>query len=230
MSEGGFPREYGRGKWPVGRSLFWGAALLVAVASVLHASGWVGGLVLALLGGFLTWAVTREVRARTVVDADGVTVRGAVRVRHWAWRDVHAVEVEEFPDRPERYARTFVGVYDRTGRRTLLPHVNDLRVDVRAEAAVIRAVWRESRGADWTHEASVEAAMRRRAAARAVWEDAFLVGLSTFACMFVLFCVEAEASLLTDVTASAVHLLLAAPLTASAVAWWVLRRRARNGS
>lgn len=225
-------REYRRGRWAVGRTLFFGGTLLVAALNVLHnvTPGWAAGVTLTYMGAVMTWVVTREVRGRTVVGEDGIAVRGAVRVRRWAWRDIHSIEVEELRDvRSAHHARIFLMIYDATGRRVRLPHVNDLWVDVYAEAAVIRAAWRAHRGTDALPTPDAQAARSRRATQRAVFEDAFLVALCTLCCMFVLYCIEAEAALLADASASAVHLLVVVPVTVFVVAWFVLRRRAPRG-
>jgi hypothetical protein len=222
-------REYWRGRWAVGRTLFFGAMPLVAVVGLLNdgAPGWVDGVVCTLVVGVLGWVVTYEVRGRTVVGEDGIAVRGALRVRRWAWRDIHSIEVEELRDvRSAHHARIFLMLYDATGRCVRLPHVNDLWVDVYAEAAAIRAVWRAHRGTDALPTADAQAARSRRATQRAVFEDAFLVALCTLCCMFVLYCIEAEASLLAGAAASAVRLLVVVPVTVFVVAWFVLRRRA----
>jgi hypothetical protein len=62
-----------------------------------------------------------------------------------------------------------VRVYDGTGRRFVLPHVNNEQVDDPAEAEAIIDAWRVRRGPDWAPLPGTEAAIQLQAARRKAW-------------------------------------------------------------
>lgn len=99
MSDG-IEREYrGRRGIPPGFLTTLVAAGLVS-AGALHAmatlgpSGW-DVLAVVAWPAVAGRVVLEQWRARTSVTADGVTVRGAIRTRSWAWSDIYGIRVED---------------------------------------------------------------------------------------------------------------------------------------
>ncbi|MFE9769838.1 PH domain-containing protein [Streptomyces sp. NPDC005808] len=72
-------------------------------------------------------------RARTFVTAEGITVRGPLRTRTWAWSDIHGIRVEGNSWGSPRWQAYLYGT---DGRRVRLPHLDEVQLgDPVAEAA-----------------------------------------------------------------------------------------------
>ncbi|MEV0741030.1 PH domain-containing protein [Streptomyces sp. NPDC050549] len=98
-------------------------------------------LVLALIAALAVWAVLATRRGLTSVSADGVTVRGAFRVRRRAWHDIYDLRVEERPKQARADVRWWTWLYANDGRRLLLPNVDDWQLpDLRSEIDELRAL------------------------------------------------------------------------------------------
>jgi hypothetical protein len=176
MSEGVFAQEYRLRKWPpLNRLLivpFWLFIAILHATSPMPLSG-ADVAVSVIPPVFIIYLVLREVRGRTLLGPDGITARGALRVRRIAWADIHDIRPEPSKDRPLWVVR----VYDRTGRRFVLPHVNNEQMDDPAEVEAIIDAWRMRRGPDWAPLPGTEAAIRLRAAHRKAWMRAGIVGV-----------------------------------------------------
>ncbi|MFJ5308324.1 PH domain-containing protein [Streptomyces sp. NPDC088350] len=130
-------------------------------------------LVLALVAALAVWGVLATLRGLTSVGADGVTVRGAFRVRRRAWHDIYDLRVEERPKQARADARWWTWLYDNDGRRLLLPNVDDWQLpDLRAEIDDLRTVAAAHRGMAWEPRPEVEARIRLRAGRRKAQERA----------------------------------------------------------
>ncbi|MGW0837024.1 PH domain-containing protein [Streptomyces prunicolor] len=168
---------------------------------------------MALLG---VWALLAVRRGRTTVGADGVSTRGAFRVRRWAWHDIYDLRVETDPRRRSTDVKSLTYLYENDGRRAHLPHLDDWQLpDVWAEVADLHTAAARHRGMTWERRPATEVRIRERAAHRKARERA-AVGA-----MLVLF--TAIGYLVWTVTVDDGHRLLAffllpgAPLTAYAL-------------
>lgn len=137
MSDG-IEREYRRRRGiPPGFLTTLVAAGLVS-AGALHAmatlgpSGWDVLAVVAWLA-VAGRVVLEQWRARTSVTADGVTVRGTIRTRSWAWSDIYGIRVEDNKGSTPRWSGY---LYSTEGRRIRLPHLDEYQLtDPIAEVA-----------------------------------------------------------------------------------------------
>ncbi|MFE2418700.1 PH domain-containing protein [Streptomyces hokutonensis] len=112
---------------------------------------------------------------------DGVTVRGAFRVRRLAWPDIYDLRVEERPKQTRADVRWWTWLYDNDGRRLLLPNVDDWQLpDLRAEIDDLRTVAATHRGMAWEPRPEVEARIRLRAGHRKAQERAITWALLAF--------------------------------------------------
>ncbi|MFJ9816910.1 PH domain-containing protein [Streptomyces sp. NPDC101151] len=181
MYESGLAREYRRRrKWPRQAALL--SALIVgnAVFQTVRSQDvmphwWMPAFSLTLLAG-VGWRALYELRAHTLVSADGITQRGAVRARSWAWPDIYDIRIEATGNgstAPRRPAY----LYDFDGRRHLLPHLNDWQLDdPYAEVADLRtAAWRH--GMACLPRPEVEQRILRRAGQRKVWTWVSVLGV-----------------------------------------------------
>jgi len=184
MSEGVFVHEYRLRRRPPLRKLalvpLWLFILLLRVTDPMPASGSDVAIVV-LLPVFITYAVLSEVRGRTLVGPDGITIRRVLRVRRIDWADIHDIRLEPTRNRP----LWFVWVYDRAGRRFVLPHVNSEQVDDPAEVEAIIDAWKARRGPDWAPLPGTEAAIQLRAARQKAWWRAGIVGIVVMVCTLV---------------------------------------------
>jgi hypothetical protein len=101
----------------------------------------------------LLWFVVRLVKVTaTISDPTQLTVRGAFRSRATAWPDVQGIEIEVNPGSEAEGAPSRIAVlYDASGRRRILPHLNDRNSpDLACEVAALREVWTLHRGEDWS--------------------------------------------------------------------------------
>jgi hypothetical protein len=138
-------------------------------------------LVLALMAVLFVWAFLSVRRGLTSVTADGVTVRGAFRVRGRAWHDIYDLRVERHPKQTAADAQSLTWLYDNDGRRFLLPNVDDWQLpDVRAEIDDLRTLAAQHRGMAWESRPEVEARIRLRAGHRKAQERAVVWTLLVF--------------------------------------------------
>jgi preprotein translocase subunit Sss1 len=102
----------------------------------------------------------------TISDATRLTARGAFRSRATAWPDVQGIEIEVNPGAGAQGAPSrIVVLYDASGRRRILPHLNDRNIpDLAREVAALREAWMLRRGDDWAPvpEAADKIARMRR--------------------------------------------------------------------
>ncbi|MFD9117338.1 PH domain-containing protein [Streptomyces bottropensis] len=185
----GIEREYrGRRRVPPAFLTTLVAGVLV-IASALHAmatlgpSGW-NVLAVAAWVATVSRVVLEQWRARTSVTADGVTVRGPLRTRRWAWPDIYGIRVEDNRGGVPRWSGY---LYASDGRRARLPHLDEYRpADPIAEVADLCATaLRLGLTSPETRpevEARIERGARRRTAAR----RAGVASLVVAAVMFVL--------------------------------------------
>jgi hypothetical protein len=139
----------------------------------------------------LTYAAFR--RGTTLANPKGITVQGLFRTRTVAWPDVQAIQVEGNvsamiePSHP----REFVAVYDRTGRRLQLPHLNAKSVaSVHTEVEALLALWARHRGEDWAPVPEAAAAvdrMRRRIDRSSAWIVGVSAAMASLAVCVVVF-------------------------------------------
>ncbi|WP_405727198.1 PH domain-containing protein [Streptomyces sp. NBC_01537] len=179
-----FAHEYRLRKWPsLNRLLiipFWLFIAILHATSPMPLSG-SDVAIFVILPVFVVYLVLREVRGRTLLGPDGITAKGALRVRRIAWADIHDIRAEPSKDRPLWVVR----VYDRTGRRFALPHVNNEQIDDPAEVETLIDAWRVRRGPDWAPLPGTEAAIQLRAARRKAWTRAGIVGVVVMVATFV---------------------------------------------
>jgi hypothetical protein len=126
------------------------------------------GILIAGLGGVgavVAWARV----ARTSTDVDGVTVRGLLRTRTYAWPDIQAIQIEQNPGgyADDRGPRQIGVLYDGTGRRIPLPQVNEKNLErlglaLGAEIAAMRAAWVQGRGPGWAPVPAVQRKIEER--------------------------------------------------------------------
>lgn len=116
------------------------------------------GILVAGLGGVAALVAWARV-ACTGTDPEGVTVRGLLRTRTFAWPDIQAIQIEQNPGGyiDDRGPKQIAVLYDKTGRRVPMPHVNDKNLETFAvEVETMRADWEHWRGPDWVPIASVQ--------------------------------------------------------------------------
>jgi len=136
---------------------------------------------LVVIAALLVWSVLATRRGLTSVGADGVTVRGAFRVRGRAWHDIYDLRVEERPKQARTDFRWWTWLYDNDGRRLLLPNVDDWQLpDLWAEIDELRALAAAHHGKVWETRPEVEARIRLRAGRRKAQERAITWALLAF--------------------------------------------------
>jgi hypothetical protein len=137
-------------------SAFGALALLVAVVTDTAMPGPTKIVVLvAGLPAVFAMPVWARV-AETVTTPEGVVVRGFRRTRTFAWSDIQDIRIEHNPGGylDDRGPRHIAVLYDGTGHRVPLPHVNEknldrLRLAFATEVEAMRTAWQQGRGADW---------------------------------------------------------------------------------
>ncbi|MGW5655936.1 PH domain-containing protein [Streptomyces humi] len=112
-----------------------------------------------------------QYRAYTRVTSAGITARGPLRTRTWAWSDVYDIRVEQAPRGSGRAAPQWLTyLYDHRGRRFLLPHLNDWQLDdPYAEVAELCLAAAPQRSLTWERRPDVEERIRRGAVRRKAW-------------------------------------------------------------
>jgi hypothetical protein len=137
--------------------------------------------------------VTASRRLATFTGPAGITVKRPFGVRGTAWPDIQAIEIHSDPSAAvdSGVIAEYVVLYDRDGRRVLLPHLNSKTVPtLRDDVARLRALWERLRGEDWVALPAVaeKIAATRRSTNRqrgvvvgvAVWAGVVLFGLVLF--------------------------------------------------
>lgn len=134
----------------------------------------------ALLALLSVWAFLALRRGLTSVGADGITVRGAFRVRKRAWHDIYDLRVERRNNKNVD-ARLATWLYGNDGRRLLLPNVDDWQLpDLRAEIDELRTAAAQHRGMAWELRPEVEDRIGLRAVRRKAQERAVVGALLVF--------------------------------------------------
>lgn len=112
----------------------------------------VPGAIGAVLVALLVLVLRASTVTATITDATHLTARGAFRTHVTAWPDVQGIEIEVNPGAGAQGAPSrMVVLYDASGRRRILPHLNDRNTpDLAHEVAALREVWMRHRGEDWT--------------------------------------------------------------------------------
>ena len=174
---------------------------------------------MALLG---VWAILTARRGRTTVGADGVSTRGAFRVRRWAWHDIYDLRVETNPGQRSADVKSLTYLYDNGGRRARLPHLDDWQLpDLWAEVADLHTASARHRGMTWERRPAVEVRIRERAAHRKAQERAITGALIVFFAAIGYVVWETT----TDGDPHPFLLLFCAPLAAYALLAPLFRRR-----
>ncbi|MBK3578238.1 hypothetical protein JHN63_31430 [Streptomyces sp. MBT65] len=153
------------------------------------AGRWVNIVLLVLISVRFVLAVLYRRRGRTVVGAEGITARDAVRTVARNWHDIYDIRAE-LNARGGEHAEWITYVYDGDGRRTRLPYFDDWqRPDFHVELADLRAESAQYRGAAWELRPEVEDRIRVRARHRKVWGAGFLTAVVAgfLAFMFLVF-------------------------------------------
>ncbi|MEU9150252.1 PH domain-containing protein [Streptomyces sp. NPDC048417] len=195
MDVGGVTREYRRRRRPPGAHLLLLGALLMnglLQTGRLHDDGdggfWWGPPVFALLMvSALARILLEQYRAYTRVTTAGITARGPLRSRTWAWHEVYDIRVERAPRGSGRMAPQWLTyLYDFQGRRFLLPHLNDWQLDdPYTEVSDLSLATAPYRSLAWEPRPDVEERILVRAAQRKAWTWGAHGALAMMAVMFV---------------------------------------------
>lgn len=182
---GGIEREYrGRRRPPAAVLALLAFALMVTALMPIMVfsdmsvgvSVWDTAVGPVVLWAILTPAALAHWRARTLVTARGITVRGRLLTRTRLWRDVYALRIE--PRRTDTHSlepRLPVHLYDTEGRRYLLPHLDDWQLDdVEAELTDLQEAATRDHGVSWEPRPEVESRIHRRAGHRKAWQRSHL--------------------------------------------------------
>lgn len=164
------------------------AGVLVGASSVFamtQSRASVGnGFALAAWTVVVTRMALEQWRAHTSVTAEGVTVRGALRTRTWAWSDIYRIRVE---DNKQDFPRWSGYLYAFDGRRVRLPQVDEYqRPDPIAEVADLYATAVRLGLVSPETRPDVEARIERGARRRTAWRRSAVVVVVVAAAMFVL--------------------------------------------
>ncbi|MEU0966314.1 PH domain-containing protein [Streptomyces sp. NPDC005917] len=194
MDEGGLDREYRkRRRLPAAEVLFLGAILANALfRTVLDGRDggrdWWWSVVLSLLIVVgLGRTLLAQYRAYTRVTAAGITARGPVRTRTWAWSELYDIRVEQGPrgSRPGD-PQWLSYLYDFNGRRFLLPHLDDRQLaDPYAEVSELCLAAAPQRSLDWERRPDVEERILRGAVRRKAWAWGVLGAMAMMVLMIV---------------------------------------------
>ncbi|WP_405907972.1 PH domain-containing protein [Streptomyces sp. NBC_00828] len=122
-------------------------------------------------------------RERTFVTADGVTVRGPLRTRTWAWTEIYGIRVENSRRGSPRWPAY---LYRTDGRRVRLPHLDELQLDDPiAEAADLCATAVRLGLTSLETRPEVEERIRREARRRTAWQRASGASVVVVVALFV---------------------------------------------
>ncbi|MFJ3773976.1 PH domain-containing protein [Streptomyces sp. NPDC090075] len=198
MDEGGVGREYRRRRRPPLAYLLLPGLLMVnafiQTSRVSHdgdggGSGFRWGPPAFALLMALTIAriALEQFRARTRVTAAGITARGPLRTRTWAWSEVYDIRVEQAPRGSGRAAPQWLTyLYDFEGRRFLLWHLNDWQLDdPYAEVAELCLAAAPHRSLTWERRPDVEERIQRGVTRRRAGTWGAYGGIAVFVLMVV---------------------------------------------
>ncbi|MER5433110.1 PH domain-containing protein [Streptomyces sp. NPDC002588] len=126
----GIEREYRRRRAVPATYVTLAAAVVVAALKVLDSvklgpMRW-DALVLVAWLGLAARVALEQWRARTTVTAAGITVRGPLRTRTWAWADIYGIRVENSRRGSPHWPAY---LYATDGRRVRLHHFDELQLD-----------------------------------------------------------------------------------------------------
>ncbi|MFJ9376007.1 PH domain-containing protein [Streptomyces sp. NPDC101455] len=186
----GIERVYGRRRtfsvpwWQLALNVFIGGILILQATANPYVSSrrWytVALLVVVLVRIVLDLLYRR--RGRTIVGAQGITAREALRTAERTWHDVYDIRAELNPNGRFENAEWTTYAYRSDGRGTRLPYFDDWQLpDFHTELADLRAASALHRGTVWELRPEVEDRIRRRARDRKVWS------VVCIAAVFVLF-------------------------------------------
>ncbi|MEW1829111.1 PH domain-containing protein [Streptomyces sp. NPDC088196] len=143
-------------------------------------------VVLALLLGKIVLVLLYRQRGRTIVGAQGIRARNAVRTVTRSWQDIYDIRAELNTGGRTENAEWATYVYGDDGRRTLLPYFDDWQLpDFHAELADLRDTAAQHRGMAWELRPEVEDRIRLRARHRMVSAAVLVTGLIAAAAAFV---------------------------------------------
>jgi hypothetical protein len=156
MSVDALPRAYRltarqRAIWSVvvGGWLF----LIVVVVWTSDDAGPAGPRLVTTAGclALFAWLVVALRRSGTEIGPDGIRVRGALRSRHLRWADIADIRVVSFEqDATWSGPPKLVFAWRRDGSRVQLLYFDDRQPVLRSEVELVRDVWAELRGPEWT--------------------------------------------------------------------------------
>ncbi|WNZ09201.1 PH domain-containing protein [Streptomyces sp. 11x1] len=131
----------------------------------------------------VTRAVLEQFRARTSVTAEGVTVRGAIRTRSWAWSEIYGIRVEDNRWGSPRWSGY---LYATDGTRVRLLHVDEYQMtDPIAEIADLGATALRLGLTSMGTRPDVEERVARGARRRKAWQRAAIASAVVMAATFV---------------------------------------------
>ncbi|MFG2371306.1 hypothetical protein ACGFY9_07495 [Streptomyces sp. NPDC048504] len=188
----GIERAYGRRRtlsivwWQAGINVLIGVYLFLETSTNPYGSQRGAGIViLALLLGRAVLVLLYRQRGGTIVGAQGISARNAVRTATRTWHDVYDIRAELNPSGRTENAEWTTYVYDSDGRRMRLPYFDDWQLpDFHAELAGLRAASALHRGVAWELRPEVEDRILRRARDRKVWG---MVCIAAFIALFAAF-------------------------------------------
>ncbi|MEU2427416.1 PH domain-containing protein [Streptomyces sp. NPDC007851] len=196
MGDDGVAREYRkRRKLPWAYLGLLGLVLGNAFVQIARFSGdrsgggaghrWGAPFFAVLMVAALARVALEQYRAYTRVTAAGITARGPLRVRSWAWSEVYDIRVEQAPRGSGRAAPQWLTyLYDHRGRRFLLPHLDDWQLDdPYAEVAELCLAAAPHRSLTWERRPDVEERIRRGAVRRKAWLWGVHGGVATLVVM-----------------------------------------------
>ncbi|MEV7618300.1 PH domain-containing protein [Streptomyces sp. NPDC089799] len=169
MGDTTLPRTY-RGE-PGGKARWFNAVLislglLLLELWTLPAALWVRLSIGAVLVGVMAVLLAASLRSVTMVDHQGISVRG-LRGTRLAWTEIHDIRTVPVPNVngvSNPGPATCVYAYRTDGHRVLLPRVDDRELaNLPAEVTALRSLLEERRGPDWTPDPEMEAHIARRA-------------------------------------------------------------------
>ncbi|MER5529666.1 PH domain-containing protein [Streptomyces sp. NPDC002677] len=223
MDEGGFEREYRKRRRPPGSYFFLlGAVLLNALLQTGRFFGddgdrhwWGPPFIMLLIAVTLARVLLEQYRAYTRVTSAGITARGPLRTRTWAWSEVYDIRVEPVPPGSGRDGPQWLTyLYDFDGRRFLLRYLDDWQLaDPYAEVSELCLAADPQRSLGWQRRPDVEERILRGAVRR----KARLWGTYGAVAMMVVMFVVSLALVLTDWADHPFLLIVCVPL-ASGVA------------
>ncbi|QFQ99836.1 PH domain-containing protein [Streptomyces phaeolivaceus] len=219
----GTEREYRRrrGIHPASLALLAAAALITAMSVGSMATiGPSTGDALAVTA-WLTVAgrvALEQFRSRTSVTAEGVTVRGAIRTRSWAWSEIYGIRVEDIKWGSPRWSGY---LYTTAGGRVRLPHVDEYQLtDPIAEIADLGATALRLGLTSLDTRPDVEDRIARGKRRRTAWLRAAVAS----AVLMVALLVVDFALVFTDQPTHTYPLLLGVPLACAPVLFLALDR------